>query len=113
MSHMDKIDESGGQMESRADERSSYLRGGIASVVLTVIAVLAVVSDVLPDWAAWTTIAVAGILQAVAQLHWFLHIRLHGQAWEDLQLIFFTILILVLMVGGTIWVMGDLTARMM
>ncbi len=50
--------------------------------------------------------------QVVAQVGWFLHIDLSRQKREDLQLILFSTLILILMAGGTIWVLADLARRM-
>jgi len=35
-----------------------------------------------------------------------------GQKREDLQLILFSALLLIIVVGGTVWIMGSLGARM-
>jgi cytochrome o ubiquinol oxidase operon protein cyoD len=63
-----------------------------------------------------TTLALVGLLalvQMVVHLRYFLHIDLSRQKREDLQLILFSALILMLMAGGTIWVLANLAERMM
>ena len=58
-------------------------------------------------------ICVAGILQILVHLHYFLHLDASStQRWNVLALIF-TFLIMVLFVGGTLWVMYTLNLRMM
>jgi cytochrome o ubiquinol oxidase operon protein cyoD len=48
----------------------------------------------------------------IVHLRFFLHLSFKGQQKEDLQLVLFTGFILFLMIGGTIWVLGDLYTRM-
>jgi cytochrome o ubiquinol oxidase operon protein cyoD len=52
------------------------------------------------------------ILQLFVHLRYFLHLSFKGQQREDLQLVLFTGLILFLMIGGSVWVLGDLYNRM-
>jgi cytochrome o ubiquinol oxidase subunit IV len=52
------------------------------------------------------------ILQVIVHFRFFLHLSFRGQQKEDLQLVLFTGFILFLMIGGTIWVLGDLYTRM-
>lgn len=58
-------------------------------------------------------IAVFALAQIVVHVRFFLHIDLSGQKREDLQLILFTVLLLAIMSGGTIWIMANLYTRMM
>jgi cytochrome o ubiquinol oxidase operon protein cyoD len=93
-------------------EFRSYVIGGILSIALTVLAFTTVLWF---DLARSTTLAIVGIAavaQIVVQLRYFLHIDLSGQKREDLQLILFSLVLLTLMAGGTIWIMGDLAGRM-
>jgi cytochrome o ubiquinol oxidase operon protein cyoD len=48
----------------------------------------------------------------IVHIRFFLHLSFRGQQKEDLQLVLFTGFILFLMIGGTIWVLGDLYTRM-
>ena len=50
--------------------------------------------------------------QIIIQVRYFLHIDLSRQKREDLQLILFSLLLLTVMAGGTIWIMGSLAGRM-
>lgn len=51
------------------------------------------------------------LAQMIVHFRFFLHIRFR-QKREDLQLILFSTLVLILMVGGTVWIMGSLALRM-
>lgn len=58
-------------------------------------------------------IAVLGLTQILVHFRFFLHINLTKQKRDDLQLILFSFLLLVIMAGGTIWIMYNLAGRMM
>ena len=58
-------------------------------------------------------IAVTAALQIVAHFVFFLHIDLSKSKRDDLQLILFSSLIVLLMVGGTIWIISNQYSRMM
>ena len=53
------------------------------------------------------------LVQIVVHFRCFLHVTLHGPARDDLQLILFSTLIILLMVGGTLVVLFNLRMRMM
>ena len=44
------------------------------------------------------------IVQVIAHFRFFLHIDLSRSSRDDLQLILFSTMIVILMVGGTIWI---------
>lgn len=101
-------------MKTAAGQRelNHYIVGGLLSVVLTVVAFTAVLWF---DFARATMLIIVGIAavaQIIVQVRYFLHIDLSRQKREDLQLILFSLLLLTLMAGGTIWIMGSLAARM-
>ena len=55
----------------------------------------------------------AAALQILVHLHYFLHLDTSStMRWNVLALVF-TVLILVLFVGGTLWIMANLNYRMM
>lgn len=65
----------------------------------------------LPREAALWAIGALALVQIVVHFRFFLHIDLSRQKREDLQLILFSTLLLILMAGGTIWIMLNLYAR--
>lgn len=93
-------------------DQKNYIIGGVLSVILTIIAFAAVAWLDLARATTLTIIAIAAVIQMVVQLRFFLHIDLKQENREDLYLILFTLLLLGLMAGGTLWIMGDLMVRM-
>lgn len=91
-------------------ELKSYLTGFALAVLLTAIpfVLVATRSDLPLGW----ILSLCAIAQAIVHLRYFLHLRWRGQKREDLQLVLFTVLILFFLIGGTIWVLGDLATRM-
>ena len=63
----------------------------------------------------WLLIAifVFAFIQMIVHFRFFLHIDPPKQNTNDLQLILFSSFIILLMAGGTIWVMANLAIRMM
>ena len=57
-------------------------------------------------------VAACAVAQVACQIAFFLHIDLTRQKREDLLLILFTVLLLIIMIGGTLWIMWSLYARM-
>ena len=98
--------------EARA-ERLSYGVGLVLALALTVAAFALVHFDLLDRTAALWAIGALALAQTVVHFRYFLHIDLSRQQREDLQLILFTTLILVIMCGGTVWIAFDLYGRMM
>ncbi len=64
------------------------------------------------SWLLWL-IAGSALVQIVVHFRQFLHIDLSRSKRDDLQLIFFSTLIAILMVGGTIWIFYNQQMRMM
>lgn len=62
----------------------------------------------------WLLVAIGAcaLSQIVVHFRFFLHIDLSKQKREDLELILFSTLILLLMVGGTLWILTNLAWRM-
>jgi len=97
---------------NRRQERRSYAIGYGLALALTLLVFALVGFDLLPRRSTLWVAGVAAVMQIVVHFRFFLHIRLKGQTREDLQLILFTTLLLLLMGGGTIWIMTDLSRRM-
>lgn len=96
---------------ARRDLRS-YLVGLALSAALTLIAFAAVLWLDLARGTALAVVGVAAVAQIAVQLRCFLHLGFSGQKREDLQLIVFSLLMLGLMAGGTVWIMFNLAGRM-
>ncbi|MHA6346021.1 cytochrome o ubiquinol oxidase subunit IV [Roseivivax sp. CAU 1761] len=94
-------------------ERRFFAIGLVLSALLTAAAFAAATLSDLSRANRVTAIAVFGLVQIVVQLRFFLHIDLSRQKREDLQLLLFTVLLLAIMAGGTLWILGNLNHRMM
>ena len=105
-----KLDESADEAHV---ERLSYAVGLVLALALTAAAFAIVRHGLLDRPAALRAIGALALAQIVVRFRYFLHIDLSRQKREDLQLILFTTLILILMCGGTIWIAFDLYGRMM
>lgn len=89
-----------------------YLTGFLLALILTIVPFALVAWGDLPSRAMLMIILVMGLIQVVVHFRFFLHIDLSRQKREDLQLILFSVLLLTIMGGGTIWIMSNLANRM-
>ena len=107
----DDHDEKAARWQQERRDFRSYVWGAAGALVLTL------VPFVLVHWGAlarWSTLIVIGIFalgQMMVHFRFFLHIGLR-QKREDLQLLLFSALLLIIMVAGTIWIMASLAIRM-
>ena len=91
----------------------SYGTGFVLSIILTAIAFALVMSGLVSTPVVLFGIAVAAILQILVHLHFFLHLDATSSSrWNVLALVF-TLLIMILFVGGSIWIIFNLKYRMM
>jgi len=94
-------------------ERRSYIWGLGSALVLTGAAFGLAVFKLLAGPALLAAIGVLALVQIAVQFRFFLHIDLSRSKREDLQLILFTGLLVLIMVGGSLWIMSSLDQRMM
>lgn len=94
----------------KSKEFRHYLIGFVLATVLTIIPFTLVAT--VGGTVSYVVIVICAILQLFVHLRFFLHLSFKGQQKEDLQLVLFTGLILFIMIGGSIWVLGDLYTRM-
>lgn len=92
----------------------TYLTGFVLSVVLTVIPFAIVMGDMMSNhvWAIAVIFVMAGA-QMVVHIHYFLQVSLrvdHG--WQFMAMLL-TILLLVIILSGSIWIMINLEDNMM
>ena len=92
---------------------SSYATGFILSMVLTAIPFVLVMQGMLSRQAMLIAIVGAAIVQILVHLYCFLHMGASSRArWYVLAMLF-ALLIMLLIVGGTIWIMYHLNYRLM
>jgi cytochrome o ubiquinol oxidase operon protein cyoD len=95
----------------RAQELRAYLIGFGSSVLLTAVPFILVALHKDARLTLWT-LEICAVIQVIVHLRYFLHLGLRGQHRDDLQLVLFTILILLILIGGTVWILTNLTGRM-
>jgi cytochrome o ubiquinol oxidase operon protein cyoD len=92
----------------------SYVIGFIASLLLTVLSFSLVITKLVSERTLVYTIIGLAIAQAIVQLLFFLHVGQEEAKPRWASIIFcFTVLILLIVVIGSLWVMHDLNSRMM
>ena len=102
-----------GPDDGKRDEIRSYAIGYGLALVLTGAAFATVHW---PSFISTTTLAIVlglALVQMVVHFRFFLHISLQKSARDDLQLILFSTVIVILMVSGTLIILFNLRARMM
>mgnify|MGYP000031063389 CR=1 FL=1 len=91
----------------------SYIVGFILSILLTIIPYEIVVSHVLSIEVVVISVVLLGVLQLLVQLIFFLHLSTApAQRW-NLMTFAFTVLILVILVAGSLWIMWNMNYNMM
>ena len=92
---------------------TTYITGFIAALILTAIPFALVMSGAFPAGVTIFAIFGAGLVQIVVHLHYFLHLDTSSAARWNVAALLFTIWILVLFFGGSLWIMWNLNYRMM
>ena len=90
-----------------------YLTGFVLALVLTIIPFGLVMLKLLPEVPALALIAALAAVQMVVHLHYFLHLNLNASERSNLLSLAFAAVIILIMVGGTVWIMFNLHYRMM
>ncbi|MFZ1920255.1 MAG: cytochrome C oxidase subunit IV family protein [Xanthobacteraceae bacterium] len=99
-------------LERYSRELRIYVIGFGLALALTVGPFALVYWSVLSPFWLFIAIGAFALVQVVVHFRCFLHIDPPKQKNDDLQLILFSSLILLLMVGGTIWILANLAIRM-
>lgn len=92
----------------------SYMIGFVLSVILTVIPFYVVMGDILGN-AVWTVAIVfaLGAAQMIVHIYYFLHVTSQAEEGWLAMSIGFTVLLVVIVMTGSIWVMFNLQENMM
>lgn len=102
-----------GHFDASHSSVGSYVIGFVSSLILTLTAYLAAVSHDLSDRAAVLIIGVLAIVQCVVQLRRFLHLGTEFKPRWKLGVFALMLVLVVIIVGGTIWIMDNLNYRML
>lgn len=91
----------------------SYIIGFIASIILTGASFFLVFFRLISGISLIYTIVGLALTQAIFQLLFFLHVGQEDKPrWETL-VFYFMVLVLVIIAGGSLWIMYDLNVRVM
>jgi cytochrome o ubiquinol oxidase operon protein cyoD len=90
-----------------------YLIGFALAVLLTAVPFGLVAAGALAPGATLVVIAILAIVQILVHLRYFLHLDLRSSPRENLLALVFAAVLIVIMVGGSLWIMFNLHARMM
>lgn len=93
-------------------EVRGYLKGFALAFLLTIVPFGVVVWGTFGSGRTLIFLGICALVQLAVQMRYFMHIDLSRQKREDLQLILFSTLLLIMMAGGTIWIIGNLGMRM-
>lgn len=99
--------------DDSAHERRSALIGFALAMLLTLAAFGMCFAQIGAPWVRVAVVGAMALVQVVVHLRFFLHLDLSRSRREDLQLILFALLLIILMVGGSLWILWSLQHRMM
>lgn len=91
----------------------SYIVGFILSAVLTAIPFALVMTGALPPAATGAAVIGFAVVQIVVQMIYFLHMNPRSEGGWNLLALVFTLIVLVIVISGSLWVMHHLQVNMM
>lgn len=90
----------------------TYTTGYVSSILLTLGAYVVVVNHILNGGTMVFVIVAFGMSQLLVQLLFFLHLGSESGPRWNLVIFLFTIIIVAIMVGGSLWIMANLNYNM-
>jgi len=91
----------------------SYILGFIFSVILTALSFGVVVGQVFPASTAVPALAILALVQVLVHLTFFLHMNASSEQRWNVVAFTFTILTAAIVVGGSLWIMHNVSVNMM
>jgi cytochrome o ubiquinol oxidase operon protein cyoD len=85
----------------------------VVSLILTIAAYRIVSHYQLSDTILMFTIAGLGVLQALFQLVFFMHLGLEEKPHWGMMTFLFMVLVIIVVIGGTLWIMSNLDYNLM
>ena len=92
---------------------STYIIGFVLSLILTVIPFYLVMTSEVRGEAIVVTIVFFAVLQAIVHLVCFLQMRFTTAQFWDWQVFIYTLILLFILVGASLWIMYHLNLHMM
>lgn len=90
-----------------------YMIGFALSAILTIIPFWLVMGNVLaPETTKWVILAFAGV-QLIVQMMYFLHLNSKAEGGWNMMALILTLVLLVIVLAGSIWVMHHMNTNMM
>ena len=93
--------------------RTSYTIGFLLSIVLTAIPFALVMTSAMSQTALIATVVGFAVVQIIVHLVFFLHLNGKSEQRWNAVAFAYTIILLAIVVGGSIWIMYHLNANMM
>jgi cytochrome o ubiquinol oxidase subunit IV len=90
----------------------TYLCGLVLALTLTAVPFALVYWHAMTTVSLWIAVGGLALVQAVVHFRCFLHVNPPHENVDEMLLVLFTVLILVMMAGGTVWILGNLHSRM-
>lgn len=90
----------------------SYTVGFVSSILLTLLSFFLVAYSALPPKTLYVVVSVLAITQLFMQLVFFLHLNAHSKSAWNLLSFLFTLVMVLILVFGTMWIMYNLYAKM-
>ena len=97
---------------SSSANSDGHLTGFALAVLLTLIPFAAVGLKLFSSQTTIAVIVIAAIVQIVVHLRFFLGIRIKPDRPRAMVSLLFAVVLMVIMIGGTLWIMTDLAVRM-
>ncbi len=91
----------------------SYAAGYALSLVLTAIPFVLVMTSALPRAALLAVVGVAAVVQIGVHLVVFLHLSRSSEQRWNVVVLAYTVVVLVILVGASVWILYHLNANMM
>ncbi len=92
--------------------KPQYL-GFVTSVLLTAAAYRIVTHNELSDSLLILTVFLLAIIQALLQMFFFLHLGMESKPHWGMITFLFTVLVVVVIIGGSLWIMSNLNYDLM
>jgi len=99
--------------DTKKGRLANHQKGFIFSFFLTLIPFAMVYAKLLSNSLNVSVICIAGIIQILLQIHYFLGVDGSQKERWNLMSLIFTFLIITIFIGGSLWVMFTLNYRMM
>lgn len=100
-------------IDSTTVSASGYIRGFVLSLVLTFTAYFMVTEQWLVGWNLALAVMSLALVQVVVQLFYFLHMGAERKPRVNLHIFLFMVLVLAIIVIGSLWIMQNLSDRVM